>query len=140
MLGDLEIQKANPKLSRSPNMMVTFPVLSYVTGSVSRVRTVLAVALLDLALSVTYDSTGNVTIMSRSPNMMVTFPVLSYVTESAKSNNATAKTVLTRLTLPVTSDNIGNRRIKLVTFDNMGLAVGISTLSSLRAEIWAFEV
>src|SRR5258706_202688 len=50
-------------LSKVTNLIRLLSILSDVTGSVSRVRTVLAVALLDLALSVTYDSTGNVTIM-----------------------------------------------------------------------------
>src|SRR5258706_316388 len=109
-------------LSKVTNLIRLLPILSDVTGSVSRVRTVLAVALLDLALSVTYDSTGNVTIMLGDLDMMVTFPVLSYVTESAKSNNATAKTVLTRLTLPVTYDSTGNVTIMLGDLDNLGLA------------------
>ena len=42
--------------------------------------------------------------------------------------------------LPVWSDNIPNTSIELLDPDNMGVAVGISFLSHLQAEILVFPV
>jgi hypothetical protein len=41
---------------------------------------------------------------------------------------------------PVTSDSIYNRSSKLVTLENIGVVVGISTLCSLQAELLLVSV